>query len=54
MLNHLFEVMAGLISAIHMFLAGGTQRQTPAGDQRGHDGAQVMPSIEHAFNLRRP
>jgi hypothetical protein len=35
--NHLFGVMAGLVPAIHVFLAEALKKDVDARDKRGHD-----------------
>jgi len=37
-----FGVMAGLVPAIHVFLAEGHKKDVDARDKRGHDGAEVI------------
>jgi hypothetical protein len=39
MLNHLFEVVAGVILAIRIFPGAGGSKDADARDKRGHDGA---------------
>jgi hypothetical protein len=47
-LNHLFAVMAGLVPAIHAFLAEGPKKDVDARDKRGHDAGEVLPSYRNA------
>jgi hypothetical protein len=43
-LNHLSEVMAGLVPAIYVLLAVTPQEDVDARDKRGHDGGEVIQS----------
>jgi hypothetical protein len=47
-LNQLFGVMAGLVPAIHVFLAESAQEGVDARDKRGHDAGEVIRSHRSA------
>ncbi len=44
MLNHLSEVMAALVPAIHVLLAESRKKDVDARDERAHDAGEAIPS----------
>jgi hypothetical protein len=49
MSNHFSAVMAGLVPAIHVFLAEDRRKDVDARDKRGHDGGEVIRSHRNAL-----
>jgi hypothetical protein len=49
MSNRFSAVMAGLVPAIHVFLAKDRKKGVDARDKRGHDGGEVIRSYRNAL-----